>query len=164
MSEEYHMDEKQCIVWTRCWVILTDADLLGHQARLRTEPNFQPGFCQLIDTSEVAEMTLTGAAVKQVASNSLFARESKRPFVVVKNAVYGMGRMFELYQGLKGAQRPGFPRPSRGAGLAGRERRAGREQVTDRASRCLPPVRSSPPKRLLSYWHPPGACARVCSE
>ena len=102
MSEEYRIDEKQKIVWSRCWGVLSDADLLAQQARLRTEPKFQPGFCQLINTSEVTETTMTGEAVKRVAQNSLFAPESKRAFVVVKNVVYGMGRMFELYQGLKG--------------------------------------------------------------
>ena len=102
MPEAYHIDQTQRLVWSRCWGVLSDEDMLAHQARLRTEPDFLPDFNQLIDTSEVTEVPLSAQTVRQVAQHSVFAPESKRAFVVTKDVLYGLGRMFELCQSLKG--------------------------------------------------------------
>ena len=102
MAESYHIDHEKRMVWTRCWGVLTDADLLNHQARLKADPEFQPSYGQLVDTTEVTEVTLTAKTVQQVAQSSIFAPESRRAILVIKDILFGLGRMFQLYQSIKG--------------------------------------------------------------
>jgi hypothetical protein len=102
MPENYHIDREQRHVWSKCWGVLSDDDLLNHQARLKADPDFHASYSQMVDTTEVTEVTLTAKVVQQVAQNSIFAPESKRVFLVVKNIIFGLGRMFQLYVNIKG--------------------------------------------------------------
>lgn len=102
MPEKYHIDREQRHIWSQCWGVLSDEDLLSHQARLKADPDFDPSYSQMVDTTEVTEVTLTAKVVQQAAQNSIFAPESKRVFLVVKNIIFGLGRMFQLYVNVRG--------------------------------------------------------------
>jgi hypothetical protein len=102
MPENYHIDHEQRLVWSKCWGVLSDDDLLNHQARLKADPDFNPSYSQFVDSTEVTEVTLTPKVVQQVAQSSVFAPESKRVFLVVQNIIFGLGRMYQGYVNAKG--------------------------------------------------------------
>lgn len=102
MAENYHIDHEQRLIWSKCWGVLSDEDLLNHHARLKADPDFNPSYSQLVDTTEVTTVTLTPKVVQQVAQNSTFAPESKRAFLVVKNIIFGLARMFQVYVNVRG--------------------------------------------------------------
>jgi len=104
LAEEYHIDRKQGIIWSRCWGVLSDADLTAHQAKLRTDPAFDPALNQLVDCREVTDVTLSVGAVKRLGQSQLFSPDSKRAYVVAKDVVFGLVRMYELYQKLRDAR------------------------------------------------------------
>lgn len=104
LAEEYHIDRKQGIIWSRCWGVLSDADIAAHQAKLRADPAFAPGLNQLVDCRGVTDVTLSVAAVKRLGQSQLFAPESKRAYVVARDVIFGLVRMYELYQKLRDAR------------------------------------------------------------
>ena len=103
MAEEYHIDRAQGIIWSRCWGVLSDEDIATQQARLRTDPNFDPTLSQLVDCREVTDVTLSVGTVKRLGQSKLFSPESKRAYIVAKDVVFGLVRMYELYQKLRDA-------------------------------------------------------------
>lgn len=104
MSESYHIDEPQRMVWARSWGVLCDEDILSHQSRLRADPKFNPSFSQLVDTTGVTEVTLTARMMLQMGQSTVFAPEAKRAYVVAKDVMFGLVRMYELNQALRGKQ------------------------------------------------------------
>ncbi len=104
MPEAYQIDETQSVVWTRCWGVLRDEDILNQQARLRTDPKFRPTLGQLVDTTAVTDVTLSARLMLSMGQSTLFAPEAKRAYLVTKDVVFGLVRMYELYQGMRGQQ------------------------------------------------------------
>lgn len=104
MAQEYQIDEAQQVVWVRCSGTLSDNDITAHQAALRTDPRFRPTQSQLVDTTAVTDVTLSLGAVKKLGQSTLFAPESKRAYVVTKDVIFGLVRMYELYQTLRGSR------------------------------------------------------------
>lgn len=104
MPEAYHIDETQSVVWTRTWGVLCDQDIYNHQERLRSDPKFRPGLHQLVDTTAVTEVTLSARLMLDMGQSTLFAPEAKRAYLVTKDVVFGLVRMYELYQGMRGHQ------------------------------------------------------------
>lgn len=102
MPESFHIDEQQRIVWARSWGLLCDEDIISHQARLRADPKFQATFAELVDTTGVTEVTLTAKMMLQMGQSTLFAPEAKRAYVVAKDVIFGLVRMYELYQSMRG--------------------------------------------------------------
>lgn len=102
MAQEFQIDEAQRIVWVRCRGELTDADLLAHQAALRNDPRFRPDFSQLVDCSAVTVVSVTTRTVWQLGQSQLFNPEAKRAYVVKRDVLFGLVRMYGLYQSLRG--------------------------------------------------------------
>lgn len=98
MSCEYKIVPGHCVVLSRASGTLTDADLLGHQKRMASDPRFSPAMNQLFDFQEVTMVELTTEAIMMLAGRNLFGAGSKRAFVVSPGAMdmYGMMRMFEI--------------------------------------------------------------------
>lgn len=102
MSQEFHIDETQRVIWTRCWGTLTDADVTSHQAALRADPRFRATFSQLVDTSDVSEVDISARTMLALGQSQLFATTAKRAYVVKREVIFGLVRMYGLYQGLRG--------------------------------------------------------------
>lgn len=71
-------------------------DALGHQNRLRADPDFDPTFSQLMDFTHVTQVLLTPADVKQLAISNIFSKESRRAFLVANDLEFGLARMYEI--------------------------------------------------------------------
>lgn len=102
MAQELHIDEIQRVVWTRCWGTLTDADITSHQAALRADPRFRATFFQLVDTTDVVEVDVSARTMLALGQSQLFATTAKRAYVVKREVLFGLVRMYGLYQGLRG--------------------------------------------------------------
>lgn len=102
MAQEFQLDEIQRMVWVRCWGALTDQDILTHQTALRADPRFRPEFYQLVDTRAVTEVEVSARVMWQLGQSQLFAPNSRRAYVVSRDVLFGLVRMYGLYQGLRG--------------------------------------------------------------
>jgi hypothetical protein len=104
MAEDFQIDEVQQVIWARCWGVLADQDVLSHQARLRADPRFRPTMAQLVDTRDVTDVTISMDTIKRMGASTLFAAESRRAYVVAQEVMYGLVRMYEIYQNLRGSE------------------------------------------------------------
>lgn len=102
MPQEYTIDAQQQVIWARCWGRLSDQDLVAHQAALRADPQFHDQISQLVDAREVTDVDVSTEAVKKLGASTLFAPAAKRAYVVAQNALYGLVRMYEQQQAVRG--------------------------------------------------------------
>ena len=104
MAQDYSIDEQQQVIWTRCWDVLSDQDVVTQQASLRANPQFRPTLNQFVDASEVTEVAISVETVNQMGQSTLFAPTARRAYVVGKDALYGLVRMYELHQAARGSE------------------------------------------------------------
>ena len=102
MPQEYQIDEAQCVVWCRCWGVLVDDDILTQQAGLREDTRFRPTFSHFVDTTQITEVQVSARTMLAVGQSQIFATTAKRAYVVTRDVVFGLVRMYGLYQGLRG--------------------------------------------------------------
>jgi hypothetical protein len=92
----YKIDKERKLVMSTASGVLTMADLLAHQAKLRKDPEFDPSFSQLSDFTHVTKMDLTTAYVQRLAQTTVFSPDSRRAFLVKSDLEFGLARMFEI--------------------------------------------------------------------
>jgi len=97
MPVEYIIDKQRRLVVTTAWDRVTFADFKAHQDRLLNDPDFDPDFNQLLDGTRVAESDIGSNQLKILISRRTFSPTSKRAFVAVNPAYFGIGRMAEAY-------------------------------------------------------------------
>jgi hypothetical protein len=71
---------------------------------LGQDPRFRPEFNHLVDCRQFEVMDLTAAQLQEMGSRSLFAKTSKRAFVVSSDLHYGLSRMFATYREISSGQ------------------------------------------------------------
>lgn len=76
---------------------LTTAEIRACMDQGRNDPDFNPGFNQLVDWREVTFVDMSGDETRRLANIPPFSPESKRAVVAPDPAVFGMGRMFATY-------------------------------------------------------------------
>jgi hypothetical protein len=107
MPFSYKIDKERKMVMSTGFGVFTLADALGHQEKLRKDPDFDPSFCQLMDFTHVAKLDLRAEDVRRLAQASIFAHDSKRAILVASETAFGLARMFEILRstfGEKGIQ------------------------------------------------------------
>ena len=96
MPATYTIDHTQRLVTSRLWGPVTDGEVHGHNQQLRTDPLFDPSYSQLADMSEVTEIRVGTGTINETSQDQFFDPGSRRAFVAVSDAVFGMARMFAL--------------------------------------------------------------------
>jgi hypothetical protein len=96
MPATYHIDTYNQVVFSTATGCFTDADIFGHDDRLRADPLFQPHFCQLLDGRGVEVVGITAEGVRRMAEWNPFGGGAKRAFVADRQIMYGYARMFEI--------------------------------------------------------------------
>ena len=97
MPADYTIDKSQRMVFSKAYGILTDQDIISHQEMLRDDPDFDPGYSQLVDCTNVTKADdLSTDAIYELARRHLFGAESKRAFIAPKKLLYGLFRMFQI--------------------------------------------------------------------
>jgi hypothetical protein len=99
MSASYRIARSLETIFTSLEGVLTDDDLLGHQQKLESDPDFDPAFAQLIDCRGVTEVALESETIRTIATPAVYAPGAKRAVVATRDAAYGLARMYERLRG-----------------------------------------------------------------
>jgi hypothetical protein len=99
MAASYSIDSKHRLVHSIGTGILTDADVLAHNERLKRDALFQPMFRNFWDLTDVDQLRLTSAILWTLSQECAFAPTARRAFVVSSDVAYGLMRMFTLMSG-----------------------------------------------------------------
>jgi hypothetical protein len=95
MPATYEIDKQRRLVISTVLDKLTVADALGHQEKLLKDPDFDPGFSQIIDVTRATLSGLEASDIRKIAERNVFSPGSRRAIVVSTNLAFGFGRMFE---------------------------------------------------------------------
>ena len=82
---------------TTCEGRVTFDEVIAHQDRLLSDPDFDPNFNQFIDTSAATALDVTIDEAKQIARRRIFSPASRRAFFATSPHIFGMGRLMEVY-------------------------------------------------------------------
>jgi hypothetical protein len=97
MPADYKIDKSQSMVFSLAYGNLTDQDVFMHQGKLRTDPDFDPSFSQLVDCTNVTQIdNLSLKALYVLADRDPFGFGSQRAFVAPHNPDYDVFRLYEL--------------------------------------------------------------------
>lgn len=104
MPVEYSILPDQGFVLTRAWADVTSEEVLDHQRWLSGDRAFDPNGMQLVDLSQVDELGLSSAAVRQFVDGDPWAPGARRAFVAPNDLAFGVARMHEILLGGTGQQ------------------------------------------------------------
>ena len=77
--------------------LVTWQEINARQDQIKTDPNFDPKFNQIVDFRSVTGLDMSAEQTRLLATRSIFSPKSKRAFVATSSAVFGVGRMWETY-------------------------------------------------------------------
>jgi hypothetical protein len=97
LKVRYSIDKHQRLIVTTAEGCVTFDDARGHQDRLLVDPDFDPSFDQLIDTTHVTNIDISADEVRILASRRILSSESRRAFVATRPHIFGLGRMMEIF-------------------------------------------------------------------
>ncbi|MGA2859733.1 MAG: hypothetical protein ABSE40_22925 [Candidatus Sulfotelmatobacter sp.] len=97
MPLRYAIDKQRRLVHTTAWDRLTFAETQAYEHQLWNDPDFDPEFNQLVDLTALTGSSMSVEEIKQIARRSGFSAMSRRAFVAPATAVFGMSRLFALY-------------------------------------------------------------------
>ena len=98
MPMSYSIDKQRHLVLTRCWGVLSDADLLAHKAQLASDPDFHASMGQLSDVRAIERLAVTTEGVKLMVAHDTANADRvgghRMALVVASDEVFGMARMY----------------------------------------------------------------------
>ena len=107
MPTEHVYDERTRMMNTRIWGTVTDADILALAESIASNPRVEPGMREMIDLREVERAEVTRQVLQSVAAIDLALAEKFRgnrtAIVAVRDAHYGLARMYALLMEAAGA-------------------------------------------------------------
>ena len=115
MPAFYKIDKERRLVISTGAGILTMAETLAHQSKLAIDPDFDPGFSQLMDFTQVTQIELSANDIRRLAQRSVFSPQSRRAFIMPNDVTYGLGRMYEILREAAGEHGIGVFRNLEGA-------------------------------------------------
>jgi len=92
---EYSIDRANRLVLTKIRGEVTVEDSLAHQKRLMADPEFDPDFDQLIDSSGALSWPIAAAEARILAQRKVFSTDSCRAFVATRPALFGLARLMK---------------------------------------------------------------------
>lgn len=98
----YKIDKERRLVMTTASGVFTREDVLDCQRKLAKDPDFDPTFSQLLDTTHVSKSDVGADDIQKFAETDLFAPHARRAIIVKHDVCYGFARMFELLREGKG--------------------------------------------------------------
>jgi hypothetical protein len=77
---------------------LSDAELLGHASLIRSHPDFDPSFSEILDFSGVTGSNLSASAVRELSRRvSIFNLTSAHVVIAPQDHIFGLARMAEVF-------------------------------------------------------------------
>jgi hypothetical protein len=98
----YKIDKERRLVMSTGSGVFSLADAVSHMEKLSKDPDFDPGFSQIADFTQVTRVELSADDIHRLAQKSIFSANSRRAFIAPNETVFGIGRMFEILRGLEG--------------------------------------------------------------
>ena len=97
MPASYEIDVVERVVTTCFWGVVTDDEVSEHDKRLRSDPNFNRAYRQLVDMSGITKPAVTSRMIFEAALDHFFEPGSRRAIVATDDAVFGLARMYALH-------------------------------------------------------------------
>jgi hypothetical protein len=76
---------------------VTWQEIKARQDQTQTDPDFNPEFNQIVDLRAVTSFDMTSEHARVLARRMIFSSTSKRAFIAAEPAVFGVGRMWEIF-------------------------------------------------------------------
>ena len=76
---------------------VTWVEIKDRQDQTKTDSDFNPEFNQIVDLRAVTAFDMTSDQARTLAQRMIFSSTSKRAFVAASPAVFGVGRMWEIF-------------------------------------------------------------------
>ncbi len=92
------IDSSLGVVFSTCQGVVIQEDILAQIEMFNTDPAFQPSFDHLVDTRSTTRFDVSGEGIRLVSTHSAFNEKSRRAIVAVKNDIFGMARMYQLFR------------------------------------------------------------------
>lgn len=115
---KYEIQKNLGIVISKAASALTVEHVIQLKERLQADADFCPDFSHLLDLSEVVNVELTAAQIREIAKSSLFSSRSRHAYVAKTPLTFGMVRMYATYSELAGSKRQWHIFRDRGQALA----------------------------------------------
>lgn len=77
--------------------LVTWEEIKTRQDQTKTDSDFSPEFDQIVDLRAVTGFEMTSDQAKLLARRMIFSATSRRAFVAASPAVFGVGRMWEIF-------------------------------------------------------------------
>jgi hypothetical protein len=97
MPCHYVIDRERRLVITTASDRVTFAEVKTHQDQLRSDPDFNPEFNQLIDATAITVLDVSVDEAKELARRTMFSATSRRAWVATSPVIYGMMRLAGTY-------------------------------------------------------------------
>ena len=76
--------------------IVTETEVHEHNRALRTDPDFNPGYRQLVDCTGLTEILVGTPTINAVSQDQYFTPGTRRAFIATSDVAFGLARMFAL--------------------------------------------------------------------
>jgi hypothetical protein len=76
---------------------VTWREIKARQDQTKIDPDFNPEFNQIVDLRAVTGFDMTSQEAGALASRMIFSSTSKRAFIAAEPAVFGVGRMWQIF-------------------------------------------------------------------
>jgi hypothetical protein len=104
MPASYRIDVRAGVVFTVFEGHVTNEELLAHQQRLATDPDFLPTMHHVIDTRGVTDVSVTPLGLRLITTRSNLGPGSRRALIQGDTiSSYGYLQMFETLRSQSGA-------------------------------------------------------------
>ena len=98
MSVQLTIEVSQQLVICTFTGELSDADLLGVRSLIRSHPEFNASFSEILDFSGVTVVNVSTSAIQHGSEReSNFSLTSKHVLVAPQNVVFGLARMSQVF-------------------------------------------------------------------
>jgi len=103
MAWSYSIDLQQRTVFSSFAGTITPQDVQEEMNALKNDPKFDPAFNQVVDAfdGKVAPDFPTDK-VRELGSNAIFDKKSRRAIIVQGDLAFGLARMFATYREING--------------------------------------------------------------
>ncbi len=104
MPAFFEIEKHHRLVITSASGVVTMAEALAHNQKLRKDPDFDPSFSQLIDLSDVTKIELNREDILTLAQDPILSDNSRRAILATGDLTFGLARMFEMFRESKGKE------------------------------------------------------------
>lgn len=104
MPASYTIDKARRLVLLRMWGVCTAKDVLWFREAIKTDPDFDPDFAELVDLTGVIKAKMAPGEVRMLAGMVPFSAAARRALLSEDLLIFGLSRIYETLRSLRGDQ------------------------------------------------------------